>query len=103
MQLGQARLVQADKAGAETEAEELLRLAAVRADDRVLAAVAAKAALLAGDAATLSGRRDQARAWWSKGQDALLRTQAAGPDPLDVESQGLILKLRTRLSTGSAP
>jgi tetratricopeptide (TPR) repeat protein len=84
-------------APAEAEAAELLQLAAAQPNARNLAAVAAAAGLLAGDAAEFAGRQDKARASWSKAKAVLDAAQAAGPDPLDAESQSLIVQLRTRL------
>ena len=113
MQLGQARLLQmqiaeaaaptpgarmAALAAAGTEAAQLQQLAAAQPNDRDLAAVAADAGLLAGDAAALAGRPDEARLAWSKAAAALDAAQASGPDPLDAESQSLIVTLRTQLA-----
>jgi len=116
MQLGQARLLQMEIAAAgvaspgaraaalapaRAEAAELLQLAAAQPNDRSLAAVAAQAGLLAGDSAALAGRDDEARLSWSKAQAVLDAARAAGPDPLDAESQALNVKLRTRLGATS--
>src|SRR5262249_43900871 len=111
MQLGQARLLRiraadasarspdarrAALAPAEAEAGELLTLASSEPSDRALAATAAEAALLAGDAAAAADRSVQAQAVWSKGETVLAAAQAAGADPLDAESQALIVELRMR-------
>ncbi len=84
-------------APAEAEAAALFKLAAAQPNARNLATVAAAAELLAGDAAALAGHPDKARASWSKAKAVLDAAQAAGPDPLDAESQALIFKIRTRL------
>jgi hypothetical protein len=112
VQLGQARLLQMQiaeaaatnaaariqaLAPATAESAELGKLAQSRPNDWDLAAVAAESSILAGDAASLAGHADQARVAWSSARALLAAAQAVGPDPLDAESQLLIVKLRTRL------
>ena len=46
-------------------------------------------------------RVDQARAAWATGVQVLTRAQADGPDPLDADSQAVMVKAEARLASSN--
>jgi tetratricopeptide (TPR) repeat protein len=83
------------------EAARLSRLVQALPHDRDMAHAAAEADLLAGDALNAAGRVDQARTAWAAGVQILTRAEADGPDPLDAESQAVMVKAEARLASST--
>jgi hypothetical protein len=81
------------------EARRLAKEAAGQPHDRGLARTAAEAALLAGDLASLRGEAQEASNWWAESVQVLARARADGPDKLDLESQKLMVKVKSRLKS----
>ncbi len=80
------------------EAARLSRLVQGLPHDRDMAQAAAEADLLAGDELNAEGRVDQARAAWAASVQLLVRAQDDGPDPLDADSQAVMVKSEARLA-----
>ena len=68
-----------------------------------MAHAAAEADLLAGDYLSAAGHLDAARASWSAGVHILARAQTDGPDPLDADSQAIMVKSEARLTASNTP
>ncbi|HEY3948082.1 TIR domain-containing protein [Phenylobacterium sp.] len=83
------------------EAARLSRLVQALPHDRDMAQAAAEAELLAGDDLDAAGHVDQARAAWVAGVQVLTHAQADGPDPLDADSQAVMVKAEARLASSS--
>jgi tetratricopeptide (TPR) repeat protein len=83
------------------EADRLSRLVPALPHDRDMAHAAAEADLLAGDDLNAAGQVNQARAAWAAGVQVLKRAQADGPDPLDAESQAVMVKVEARLASSN--
>jgi tetratricopeptide (TPR) repeat protein len=83
------------------EAARLAPLVQTLPHDRDMAHAAAEADLLAGDELNAAGRVDQARAAWATGVQVLTRAQADGPDPLDADSQAVMVKAEARLASSN--
>src|ERR1019366_4301558 len=83
------------------EAARLSGLVQALPHDRDMAHAAAEADLLAGDDLNAASRVDQARAAWTAGVQILRRAQADGPDPLDADSQAVMVKAEARLASSN--
>ncbi len=84
------------------EAARLDRLVQALPHDRDMAWAAAEADLLAGDDLNAAGRVDQARGAWAASLRILTRAQADGPDPLDADSQAVMVKVEARLASSNS-
>ena len=116
--LGSARIIEIEAAAAQApsadarrlalqpavaEAARLTRLIPALPHDRDMAHAAAEADLLAGDYLSVAGHLDAARASWSAGARILARAQTDGPDPLDADSQAIMVKSEARLTASNTP